>query len=178
MSPLDTIAFPVGHFPSGAFPDGHFPKLPSGTYTKYLLYSPAYILSRQLITDSQVDEAYISYDWPVYVSHLPDIDGNSACLYDTAPIVEKDLVLGLSDTKYGINISIRSLDYEEGRTKAQELVDFLETLSNTTVEIGDCEYYIDTITNLSSYWYLGIDEKRKHFFSINLMMILFLFEDA
>lgn len=175
MYELNTIAFPVGHFPSGGFPDGHWPKpYDPSSYTcdPYLEKPPSYILSKLLIANDNLEAANVDIDWPVYVSDLPDLIQNSACVYDTTPVIEPDITVAMKTIRYGIQVALRSIDYAEGTLKGEELVNYLSVIRNNDVFVDDKLYRIHKINFFSGLASIGKDKLRRNLFTINLLMLV------
>ena len=92
------------------------------TTDEMLSTSPAFIISSYLI-----DEAALmtlpSADgvWPLYVSSMPDMKKDCGAIYDTAGVGDGRLMIGNVVEHQGIQIKVRSVDYQDGWEKINEI---------------------------------------------------------
>jgi len=136
--------------------------------TDLLYTTPAKVIKEYLITNNYFDAPALAAVWPLYTGHLPDENKDSACLYDSPGLLD-GTVLSTGETieHFGIQLHIRSKEYDDGWLKANEVVVFLETVFSQEVEIDSVSYRIENVYRTSSVNYIGTDEKRRFEFSVN-----------
>lgn len=168
--PLNTIAFPIGHFPSGAFPEGHWPALIK-TESNFLSLPPSYIIGKYLISESYL-EIPPDESWPVYISHMPDLDSNIACVYDSIPVVESFTRTNARWSRYGIMIHFKSFDYEIARDKAEEVSKVMNETHEVSFQIEEEYFKIKSVTPFTGVSCVGQDDLRRYLFTLNFMVVL------
>ena len=67
----------------------------------------------------------------------------------------------------GLQIRVRNADYAAGMTAIQGIIDVLSPLSNVSIGSG---YYLSILANQSPVP-LGLDEKDRHEFSMNFLVL-------
>jgi len=134
-------------------------------------HSPARILAELLTTGSGslLTEAADDVDWPVFVSSEPDTPSDCATIYDTEGIQEIRKLSGANIVRYGFQIRIRSIDYEEGWAKAHDIASYLETVHAEEVTVDSDTYEIDNVSQTSPISALGPEEgtRRRMLFTLN-----------
>jgi hypothetical protein len=136
-----------------------------------LKHTPAMILAEYVINKLSLgDYPEDSGLWPVYISFLPD-DVIGISFYDTVGTDDGRLMSGVSVIHPGVQIRIRSHDYESGWIKCQNIKEQLDILRNKSIEIDSSEYLIQAV-NCGMINSLGIEPntKRKYMFTLNVML--------
>ena len=167
--------WPIRHF-GGHWTIGHWPGLaviaPEIT-TGNLRHSPAYILREHLVDESVLGDITGVTFWPSYVAHLPEVEGNIVALNDTTPIVHDRVYEGMYFTHYGVQVILKSDDYETGLEKMEEIVSTCESLHDVEVIIDSSITYIVRICAFTTgIVYLGYERGtgRRCVFSLNLLI--------
>ncbi len=130
----------------------------------------AYIINNlSLMTDPSDDT-----DWPLHISHLPDIKINCGAIYDTAGILDAKLESGEVVEHPGIQLSIRSDDYETGFAKIEEITLALDDVNWDTIVIGGTTYLLQNISRTSPIVPLGSERgfQRRFVFTVNFLVTL------
>jgi len=140
----------------------------------YNITHPPSIILRDYLIDQGVgvDPTTSSFDYPIYVSLLPDGDNvkdKSIAIIDTTPIhVQEWIRNGQTYVSYGIQILIRDSDYPTGFSKMQVTLDALDSIKYTLLTHDSVEYKMRFFRR-SSEIPLGQedDNRRRQLFSIN-----------
>jgi hypothetical protein len=135
----------------------------------------------QFLRDQLVfgDSQASTLNWPLYVAHMPDssrtVDELGA-VSETQGVKDGRLMTGFLVFKYGLQVLIRSLTYEEGYAKAVEVQEVLQAVGGQeTATVGAGSSAITyTLLNFSQQGPilpLGQEEgtKRRWLFSINYL---------
>jgi hypothetical protein len=139
--------------------------------------SPSSILAKYLI---DMQGAFVnpgdSGEWPLYKVSLPDGSGiafEAASIHDTTPVVDAKAMDGTYVQAHGIQIHVRSKEYETGRTKLSGVVEDLAKVHGVTVPMTDGSVYeIVNVGVASDAVYIGPDEKQRAHFTANLLLKL------
>ncbi len=141
-------------------------------------HSPAYIISQYLIgQDKLTDPTESEGDWPVYVGALPDgsnVADDAAGSMDT-PSIKDGRQMGEEPLfHYGVQLLLRSREFNPGYAKAADLAVALAAIDQTGVIIGDKTYLIFSVTQTTAVVGLGQEEgtKRREMFSVNFLVSL------
>jgi len=115
--------------------------------------------------------------WPLYISHLPDGDGvedDCGAVYDTTGIIQDRLMTGETLQRYGIQLRVRSADYEIGWQKISSIFEAMDGISRTSIMMDEIEYMIQNMSKTSSIIPLGLEEgtKRRYHFTANFLMTI------
>jgi len=137
-------------------------------------HSPASVLASYLVdyldlfTDPPDEN-----DWPLFTSYMPDTPQNAAAVYDTAGVGErKEMEEGVVVGHHGIQVVVRSVDYQVGYAKIRSVVDTLSGVLNVSVSKEDCLYVIEnvSVSSLASCSGVEVGERKMYMFSANLLM--------
>ena len=147
--------------------------------TSKLQASPASIMAAYIIENeigSMTDPSDAS-DWPLYISHMPDgsnVKTNCGAIYDTTGVNDLRSMTGESYPHPGIQLRIRSNNYETGYTKIEDIANALDEVLQGSVDIGDLEYEIQNVSRTSPIVSLGIEPgtRRRFSFTINFLCTL------
>jgi hypothetical protein len=137
--------------------------------------SPATILSHYII---DVLESFTSpedkTDWPLFVSHMPDEINDVGCVYNTSPIIDGKLMCGDVIEHPGIQITIRTNDYEIGRNKAEILALALDVLYNQLVTVEEKAFIVQNARRMTGITDLGLEigTKRRYLFTIDYVLTM------
>ncbi len=140
-----------------------------------LLTSQANIIQTYIIGQGLMSTPSDGDVWPLYVSHLPDIDIDCGAIYDTAGVLDAKLSNGEVVEHLGIQISIRSDDYEMGYIKIEAITLALDVIHNVDVALDSATYYrIQNASRSSPIVPLGTEKgtKRRFLFTVNFLMTL------
>lgn len=140
----------------------------------YLEHPPCRIVRQLLLDLGLVTEPILYADWPVFVTEEPQGPDNVVTLYDTPGIMQgRFQVDGEVQEEYGIQIRVRSQDYETGYTKAKTLANALdEDVLRESVTVDNTEYLVHAASRTSGgILALGRDEANAHrrLFTINYL---------
>ena len=117
-----------------------------------------------------------SLDWPCYISHQPDGNNvNNICgaVFDTTGVRDARLLrTGLVIEHPGIQILLRTTDYETGYSKAQRLALALDAIANQLITIDATIFKIINCSRTAPVASLGKEPgtKRRDFFSLNYLL--------
>ena len=143
-----------------------------------LLASPASILAAYIIDEMDKMSWPIEKDnWPLYISHMPDgdnVETNCGAIYDTSGVLDSRQMDGRIPLHPGIQIRIRSKDYETGFAKIEDLASELDTIAFNLVTIATGIYEIQNVSRTTNVVSLGIERgtKRRFLFTINYLLTM------
>jgi hypothetical protein len=135
--------------------------------------SSAAEIIRALIIAGGLGVLYSTYPsgiWPVFVAHLPDTPDSVICVYTTAGVREGRIqTTGQSMGKPGWQVRVRSMDYQDGMNKIQEIAAYFDGVLRDDVDIESDTYIIQAITQTGTIIPLGQnnDKKRRYHFTLN-----------
>lgn len=139
-----------------------------------LTVSPALIIATHLIENTGIvfwpsDKGDSGWEWPLYISSMPDIKDNCGAIYDTPGVSDGRLMAGEVIEHQGLQIKIRFVDYQDGWVKINEIAAALDVIHNEEITIGAITYNIQSLTRRSEPAYLGLESgtSRRNLFSIN-----------
>jgi hypothetical protein len=132
--------------------------------------SPADII-RELIGDLGHTDIGIPATWPAYVSFLPDFPAEAVAVYDSIGVQDGRLMSGIKIEHDGIQIILRSPEYQDGWNKANDIALALDIQNNVSVDVeSDTSYIVVNVSRIGTINAAGVDEKdgqRRHYFTIN-----------
>jgi len=143
--------------------------------------TPAYILASYIIQEGVGDmndpDSSLGAIWPLYVSYMPDgknIQTNCGTLYDTSGIKEGRLMEGEVVEYHGVQLRIRSGEYNEGWAKVEEIVKALDTVRNEIITVSDVEYKICNVMRSGPPVSLGVERgtQGRRLFVANFLLAL------
>jgi len=116
-------------------------------------------------------------DWPLYISSMPDgdnIETNCGAIYDTAGVLDGKLSSGEVIQHPGIQLRIRSDDYETGYAKIEAIALALDDVSWDTIVVGGNTYLLQNISRTTSVVPLGSERgyKRRFVFTVNFLITI------
>lgn len=116
-------------------------------------------------------------DWPIYISSMPDGDNvktNCGAIYDTAGVLDDKLSSGEVVLHPGIQLRIRSNDYEVGYAKIEAVALALDDVLFDTITIGSDSYLLQNISRATSVVPLGSERgyKRRFIFTVNFLVTM------
>jgi len=146
----------------------------AGVKSETLLKSPAALIAKWLKDNSLANE-YNNGTWPVFISITPDsksIPHNCITVYDTSPAKDARSMTGTLDGRFGIQIKVRSIDYETGYKKAEDVGAEIDTILQAGIELDDEEYVIYNASRSTPVTYIGLEQgtKRRYFFVVNFLV--------
>ena len=139
---------------------------------------PSAILSKYCIETLSVFTAPSETStWPLYRSSLPDgpnIDDNIAAIYDTAGFMQVKDMGGSLHQRYGIQFTVRGIDYDTGYQKLASVLSAFPSIENVNVTVNGSTFRIMNISQTSSIGILGVEPgtKQRYLFSANLLVSL------
>jgi len=141
-----------------------------------LVNSPATVIAEYIIqTLALMTRPSVQGNWPLYVASMPDgdnVETNVGAVYDTLGIKDGRLMIGSMIQHYGMQIRIRSREYNEGFEKIEDIVSDLDAVLNQTIEISPLEYEILNVSRTSPIVPLGLERdstKRRFLFTTNFL---------
>lgn len=146
--------------------------------TSKLQASPASIMAYYIIEElEEMTDPSDADVWPLFTSHLPDLDNiktNCGAIYDTTGVNDLRSMNGGVPQHPGIQIRIRSDDYETGYVKIEDIGNALDEVINQSFTIGDLEYELQNVSRTSPIVSLGMEEgtKRRFHFTINFLLTI------
>ncbi len=113
-------------------------------------------------------------DWPLYISHLPDIKINCGAIYDTAGKLDGKSLEGDGVVEHpGFELRIRSSDYEIGYGKIEEIVFALDGIFNEDVALDGNTYRVQNASRVSTITPISeAGTGRKFVFTVNFLVSL------
>ena len=129
------------------------------------------IIQTYLVGEGIVTEPSDGGDWPLYTSHLPDVIGDCGAIYDRSGKLDGKLSNGEVISHPGIQLSIRSDDYETGYAKAEAIALLLDGVNKETVVIGTDSYLLQNVSR-AAFIISNIDAKRRFLFMVNFLVTL------
>ena len=143
--------------------------------TPKLEVSPASIVAYYIInTLAKMTDPSDGSAFPLWVSHMQNKPSNAGAIYDTSGVLEQRQMSGVVPTHQGIQIRIRTIDYETGYAKIEDIASALDEVFEKTVEITPEEYVIQNISKSSPIVSLGIEEGtgRRSLFTVNFLLTI------
>ena len=143
--------------------------------TPELGVSPASIVAYYIINSlAKMSGPSSGSAFPLWKSHMQNKPSNAGAIYDTSGIIEQRQMNGLVPTHQGIQIRIRTIDYETGYAKIEDIASALDEVFEQSVEIGVEEYVIQNIGRSSPIVPLGIEGGtiRRYLFTINFLLTI------
>jgi len=115
--------------------------------------------------------------WPLYISSMPDgdaVETNCGAIYDTAGVLDGKISDGEVIQHPGIQISIRSDNYETGYAKIEAIALALDDTFLDTITIGGDTYSLRNISRTTPVIPLGSERgyKRRFVFVVNFLVTL------
>lgn len=131
-----------------------------------LIHTPAEII-RQLILNLELGEPIADplARWTVFHSNLPELPHDAILISDTEGVLQgREHVEGHLETKYGIQVMVRSNNVSQGYIKATRIKEaFSEDVLRTEVELEGEVYLIQAITCRSPVIDVGRDTTGKRY---------------
>ena len=133
---------------------------------------PCLIIARYLIAEGYMSLPSLGKDWPIYVTHMPDgknIADNIGAVYDTTPLSEGKLMNSDFIQHFGIQLKIRSKNFDDGWDKINEISVAMNNVHNAIQIVNGTDYLIQNMSRSSGPIFMGIEEgtKRRNMFSEN-----------
>lgn len=142
-------------------------------------HSPAYIVQQYLIDEGIAIDPSVDADanWAAFVGVLPDgdkVDHDCMGVFDTSPLRDGRVMSGDTLYHYGVQVLLRSSDYNAGYAKADAIQTALEAVSRDNITIDSTTYRLDNINPTTGIVTLGQEEgtKRRTVFSLNFLVTL------
>lgn len=140
--------------------------------------SPAIIVRAYLIDEALLSNPSVAAEWPCYIGFMPDdgvgVQDDCVCLYDTRGILDGRLMSGPYMRHYGLQLKVRSLDYQEGWVKIVEMSRSMDTIMRELVDVGGEQYLINNISRTTAVVALGTEREtsRRYFFTANFKALI------
>lgn len=137
-------------------------------------HSPAYILAQYLIGEGGASDPLASGSWPLFVGALPDGDrteDDALAAMDTAPMKDGRTMGGAPLFHHGVQLLLRSSDYNAGYSKIHALGVALAAVDGASVVEGGSIYTLFNISQTTGVIALGQEAgtKRRVMFSVNFL---------
>jgi len=173
MSNIITAGNKIAAMTGGTFYTAALPRSASGSVAP----TPATILASYVIHSlSEMTVPTENDTWPLYSPTLPDGNGvktNCGVMFDTTGIGDaRSLRTGKINEHPGIQLIIRTNDYQTGWNKIQDIALLLDAITNSTVTLGTVTYQLTNCSRTSPVVYLGLEPgtKRRMKFSVNYLL--------
>jgi len=169
--------WPVRHW-GGHWAIGHWPRLVAvvqPTISTDLRHSPAYILREHLVGAGVIGDISDVDFWPAYVCRLPAVEGNVVSIYDTTPVVHYRVHEDVYALHWGVQVILKSEDYETGLLKMEDVANECEGLEDASVSVSSALLYIiRTCAFTTGIIYVGLERRtgRRHIFSLNMLAVI------
>lgn len=117
-------------------------------------------------------------DWPLYSPHMPDgdnVETNCGVVHDTLGVKDpRSISSGVVSEHPGVQIRVRTNDYNVGFAKIEDIALALDAVANETITIGSESYKIHNVSRASPIACLGVEPgtKRRTFFTVNYLLTL------
>lgn len=137
-------------------------------------HSPAKILATWLIAQG-VFVSTAGAEWKLFIAHQPAKPTRCAVLYDTSGINDGRLMSsGEQIVHHGIQLRIRSEDYQNGWVKIKAAMEDLAALTNGAVVIGADPYTIVNVSQTSSIASFGEENgsTRNYGWTVNFILTI------
>ena len=135
--------------------------------------SPASILASYIINTLGLMSGYSSDDWPMFIGSLPDSDNiadDAGAIYDTSGVLDGRLMRNGTIIEHeGVQIRIRSVEYNDGWQKINDIMDALDAVLNVEVTVDSYDYVLNSLSRAASIAIMGADEKRRYSFTVNYL---------
>jgi hypothetical protein len=151
------------------------PYVPPDTDEGYRLNaSPATILREYITFITLLQTPSGSSVWPCYIGSMPDgdfIEDDCACAYDTSGWLDGRIMDGPSIEHFGVQLMIRSREYQDGWDKADSICSALSAVLNYPIDYGDDSFVIYNVSRTTPIVSLGNERetKRRFLFTINFL---------
>lgn len=141
--------------------------------------SPATVLTRFIINSlGKMTTPTDGENWPLYSPHMPDgdnVETNCGAVHDTLGVKDsRSISSGVVSEHPGVQIRIRTNDYDAGFAKIEDIALALDAVANETIVIGSESYMIHNVSRTSPITCLGVEPgtKRRTFFTVNCLLTL------
>ena len=152
--------------------------LPSEVGALSLGLSPAAILATYIIEGlERMTWPSDKEDWPLFISHMPDgknVPTICGAIYDTSGIGHGRYMDGTSIERPGIQLRLRSRNYETLYIKMENIAYYLDYVRNASVVIDDATYTLQNISRTSPIINLGWETEttRRVHLVLNFLLTL------
>jgi len=156
--------------------------LPSGvgalSLSLSLGLSPAAILATYIIEGlERMSWPSDNEDWPLYISHMPDgknVKTICGAIYDTTGISHGRYMSGTSIERPGVQLHLRSRNYETLYIKMENIAYYLDYVRNASIVIDDTTYTLQNISRTSPIINLGWEAEptRRVHLVLNFLLTL------
>lgn len=170
----------IAHATDGDLESVWVPEVRDDMESIMLLNSPSSVAAEyitsvlQLLTEPNTKEA-----WPLYIGHMPDnknVRDDAGSIKDSPGTLDgKDMRSGEVYQHFGLQIRIRSTDYEEGWIKVANVAAGLDGIqSGTSIIVNGTTYSFWNFSRTSTVIDLGREEtgKRRERFAVNFVLAI------
>jgi len=147
-----------------------------GSHAEYEGDAPSSIIASIIVQILEEMSNPLNGDvWPLYISSMPDdsdVEDDCGSIYDSPGVINARLMEdGEVVEHHGIQIKIRSTDYETGFRKIRGLALDLDAVKNQSITLDDNTYTVNNLARVGTIGYLGIEKesKRRYLFSVNFI---------
>ena len=142
---------------------------------EYLNRSPSSILTAYLI-DILDDFSRLNTggDYPLYISHLPDVEDICAACFDTDGILDSKDMGGGTSVHQGVQLRVRNRDYETGRNKIDSVAGKLDMIHSVEITSDSYTFELINANRTTSIVYIGTgpNRKRNYDFTVNYLLTI------
>ena len=138
--------------------------------------SPAILIRQYIIDDLLLLQSPSgAATWPCYIGSMPDgdlISHDCACIYDTTGVKDGRLMIGPTIQHYGIQLMIRSEEYQDGWEKIDDICSALDAVVQIDLIYNGETYRVHNISRSGSILPLGNEPntKRRFLFTANFLV--------
>jgi hypothetical protein len=132
----------------------------------YLDMSPAALISTLIQTLELCSKPSDNLGWPIFIAFLPDapqVPQNACAVYDTTGVADGRIMTGETIIHPGIQLSVRSTDYQTGYQKIYQLACALDLVFRVTLSREAITYLIQNVTRSSPIVSLGREQSTDRF---------------
>lgn len=148
-----------------------------GHFTEpFSIHSPAAVMAVFLMSNNLfISPDGVSKDNSLFISFLPDIRGldSTACLYDTAGIVNLRTTQNTTHVRSGIQLKVCEVNNQEGWRKINRAIQYMNMINNVTETLDGVNYLIQNASQMSDIIPLGKNESgQKYMFTVNYLLTI------
>lgn len=137
------------------------------------------IVRQYLIVNGTVLGHVGKVQWASFIAFMPDDPNthhNIVVFYDTDPVLDgRDMVDGAISKKYGCQIALRCLVYQDGFSKLHAICDVLSSLYKASVQVDGADYVLHNVNQVSGPFFAGGVEAggvRRNIFTANFTVTI------
>lgn len=141
--------------------------------------SPAQLIQEALVLDGVGTAPADAGAWPIFYSHMPKTGAGVPlpviCTYNSpATVGSTNQRTGKPYVRYGLQVRVRATGHDDGWTRMQAVITFLDSIKNMEVVDGGDTVTIHAAKRTSDALVMGPDpeDQRAFHFSVNATLSL------